>query len=74
MLVIQSSSSSNWNEATKEVLLEALPQILVLQLERFVYDPDTDCINRNYRIRKPVRFEPELEILLGTVFLCLLTC
>jgi hypothetical protein len=59
MQVVQSSS----NEATQEVLLEALPQILVLHLERFVYDAATESINR---IRKPVRFEPELEIPLGT--------
>ena len=59
MQVVQSSS----NEATQEVLLEALPQNLVLHLERFVYDAVTESINR---IRKPVRFEPELEIPLGT--------
>jgi hypothetical protein len=56
---------SNSNEATRQVLLEALPQILVLHLERFPYDAATDGINK---INKPVQFEPELEIPLGTIF------
>ena len=62
MQVVQSSS----NEATQEVLLKTLPQILVLHLERFMYDVATDSVNR---IGKPVQFGPELEIPLGTVFL-----
>ena len=64
MQVVQSSSSSN--EATQQVLLEVLPQILVRHLERFVYDAATESVNR---IRKPVHFGPELEIPLGTGFL-----
>ena len=62
--VVQSSSSSN--EATQQVLLEALPPILVLHLERFVYDVATESINK---ITKPVQFGSELEIPLGTDFL-----
>ena len=66
MQVVQSSSSSSWNEATQEVLLKALPQILVLHLDRFVYDVAMESINR---IRKPVQFGPELEIPLGMAYL-----
>ena len=55
MQVVQSSS----NEATQRVLLEALPQILVLRLVT------TESINT---IRKAVQFGPELEIPLGTGF------
>ena len=64
MQVVQSNSSSD--EGTQQVLLEALPQILVLHLDRFMYNAAKDRINM---IRKPVRFEPELEIPLGTGFL-----
>ena len=47
------------------MLLEALPQILVLHLERFVYDPATEGINK---INKPIQFAPELQIPIGTIF------
>ena len=47
------------------MLLEALPQILVLHLERFVYDAATEGI---YKISKPIRFAPELEIPIGMIF------
>ena len=56
---------SGLNKATQQVLLEALPQILVLHLERFVYDAATEGINK---ISMPVRFAPELEIPIGTTF------
>ena len=61
MQVDQSSS----NEATQQILLEALPPILVLHLERFLYDVTTASINK---ISKPVKFGPELEIPLGMTF------
>jgi ubiquitin carboxyl-terminal hydrolase 10 len=47
------------SEASQQVLLEALPPVLVLHLERFLYDATADGINK---INKPVRFAPELEI------------
>ena len=47
------------------MLLEALPQILILHLERFVYDAATEGINK---IRKPIQFSPELEIPIGMIF------
>jgi ubiquitin carboxyl-terminal hydrolase 10 len=52
-------------EASQQVLLEALPPVLVLHLERFLYDATADGINK---INKPVQFAPELEIPLGTIF------
>ena len=57
----QSSSS----EASQQVLLEALPPVLILHLERFLYDAATDSINK---ISKPVQVMPELEIPPGTGF------
>jgi hypothetical protein len=57
----QSSSS----DASQQVLLEALPPVLILHLERFLYDAAMDSINK---ISKPVQFMPELEIPPGTGF------
>jgi ubiquitin carboxyl-terminal hydrolase 10 len=57
----QSSSS----KASQQVLLEVLPPILVLHLERFLYDVAADGI---VKIGKPVQFAPGLEIPLGTMF------
>ena len=56
---------SGSNEASQQVLLEALPSILVLHLEPFLYGAATDGINK---ISKSVQFGPELEIPLGTIF------
>jgi ubiquitin carboxyl-terminal hydrolase 10 len=52
-------------EASQQVTLEALPPILVLHLERFLYDGTADGI---VKISKPIQFAPELEISLGTIF------
>ena len=62
MQVGQSGSS----ETSQQVLLEALPPVLVLHLERFLYDVAADSIKN---INKPVQFAPELEIPPGTIFL-----
>ena len=56
MQAVKLTPTSTSNEATQEVLLEALPQILVLHLERFI-DAATENINT---IRKPIQFGPEL--------------
>ena len=56
---------SGSSEASQQVLLEALPSILVLHLERFLYDAAMDGSNK---ISKFVQFAPELEIPLGTIF------
>ena len=45
--------------------IEALPSVLVLHLERFLYDAAADGI---VKINKPVQFPPELEIPLGKSF------
>ena len=50
---------------SQQVLIEVLPSVLVLHLKRFLYDVVADGI---VKISKPVRFAPELEIPLGTVF------
>ena len=56
--------SSGLIEASQQVLVEDLPQILVLHLKRFLYDRASDGI---VKIRKPVQFAPELLIPLGTI-------
>jgi ubiquitin carboxyl-terminal hydrolase 10 len=48
-------------EATKQMLIEQLPPILILHLKRFVYDPITG-IGKN---TKTVRFGPDLDIRSG---------
>jgi ubiquitin carboxyl-terminal hydrolase 10 len=59
---------SGLSEASQQVLVEALPSVLVLHLKRFLYDVVADGI---VKISKAVRFAPELEILveipLGTI-------
>ena len=63
MQVGQSSSS----DASQQVQqIEVLPPILVLHLERFLYDAAADGI---VKISKPVRVSPELEIPPGTAFI-----
>jgi ubiquitin carboxyl-terminal hydrolase 10 len=53
------------SEAGQQVLVEALPSVLVLHLKRFLYDKATNGI---VKISKSVQFAPELEIPLGTIF------
>jgi ubiquitin carboxyl-terminal hydrolase 10 len=52
-------------EASQHVHFEALPPVLVLHLERFLYDATADGI---VKICKPVRLAPQLEISPSTVF------
>ena len=56
---------SSSNEAIQQVLLETIPPILVLHLDRFPYDEATEGI---VKISKPVQFTPELEIPHRTIF------
>jgi ubiquitin carboxyl-terminal hydrolase 10 len=56
---------SSLGEASQQVLIEALPPVLVLHLKRFLYDVAADDI---VKISKPVQFAPELEIPLGMIF------
>ena len=53
------------SEASKQVLIEALPPVLVLHLKRFLYDTAARGV---VKIGKRVQFTPELKILLGTCF------
>jgi ubiquitin carboxyl-terminal hydrolase 10 len=46
------------------VRFEALPPVLVLHLERFLFDAAADGINK---IDKRIQFTPELEIPLGKI-------
>lgn len=49
-------------EAHQQVLIEALPPILVLHIKRFHYDTTVGGV---VKIAKHVRYGPELEIPLG---------
>jgi ubiquitin carboxyl-terminal hydrolase 10 len=59
------------SEASQQVLLEALPAVLVLHLKRFLYDAEADVL---VKISKPVKFAPELEIPIGTIFSFVFPC
>ena len=50
------------SEASQQVLIEALPPVLVLHLKRFLYDTAARGV---VKIGKPVQFSPELEIPVG---------
>ncbi len=47
------------------MLIEALPPVLVLHLNRVRYDAAAGGITK---IKKSIRFGPDLEIPLGTIF------
>lgn len=55
-----------FNEASRDVLIEALPPVLILHLKRFLYDVAKGGI---IKISKPVKIAPELQIPLGMIFL-----
>lgn len=46
-------------EASQQVLIDALPQILVLHMKRFCYDTDVGGV---VKVGKQVRFGAELEV------------
>ena len=48
-----------------QVLIEALPPVLVLHLDRVRYDAAAGCL---IKIRKSIQLAPEFEIPLGTIF------
>jgi hypothetical protein len=58
MLVGQSPHSSP-SEASQQVEIESFPPILVLHLERFLYDATAGGM---VKINKPIQLVPELEI------------
>jgi ubiquitin carboxyl-terminal hydrolase 10 len=61
---------SDSSEASQQVLIEALPPVLVLHLKRFLYDTTARGV---VKIGKSVQFTPELEIPLGTCLSFLLS-
>jgi hypothetical protein len=58
-------SASGLGNASQQVLIEALPPVLVLHLNRVRYDAAAGGITK---IGKSIQFAPELEIPLGTIF------
>jgi ubiquitin carboxyl-terminal hydrolase 10 len=58
-------------EVSQQVQIEKLPPVLVLHLERFLYDAAADGI---VKINKPIQLAPELEIPPGTIFSCFPRC
>ena len=58
-------SASGLGNASRQVLIEALPPVLVLHLNRVQYDTAAGGITK---IGKTIQFAPELEIPLGTIF------
>ena len=52
-------------DASQQMLIEALPPVLVLHLKRFRYDEVAGGI---IKISKHVQFYPELDIPFGTPF------
>jgi ubiquitin carboxyl-terminal hydrolase 10 len=52
-------------EASQQVLIEALPNILVLHMKRFCYDTNVGGV---VKVAKQVRFGPELEVGNGGFF------
>ena len=58
-------SASGSGNASQQVLIEALPPVLVLHLNRVRYDATAGGITK---IGKMIQFGPELEIPLGNDF------
>jgi ubiquitin carboxyl-terminal hydrolase 10 len=61
---VQAGQTSS-SETSQQVLIEVLPSVLILHLNRFLYDAALDGM---VKINKPVQFTPELEIPSGTIF------
>ena len=71
MRVSQSQvSASGLGNASQQVLLDALPPVLVLHLNRFRYDAVAGGI---MKIDNSIQFAPELKIPLGNIFFFLAT-
>jgi hypothetical protein len=57
--------ASGLGNASQQVLIEALPPVLVLHLNRVRYDAAAGGL---MKIGKSIQFGPDLEIPLGTIF------
>jgi hypothetical protein len=53
------------SEMSQQVQIEALPPLLILRFNRFLYDAAADG---TVKISRPVQFAPELDIPPGTIF------
>jgi hypothetical protein len=73
MHVFQSQSmqdgTSGLSDARQQMLIEVLPPVLVLHLNRFRYDAAASGITK---IGKSIRFESKLEIPPSTIFFTIL--
>jgi hypothetical protein len=58
-------STSGLDNASEQVLIEALPPVLVLHLNRVRFDAAAGGMTK---IGKSIQFAPELEIPLSTIF------
>ena len=54
------------SDASQQMLIEALPPVLVLHLKRFRYDEAAGGVTK---IGKPVQFFPEFDIPFGMLFI-----
>ena len=59
-------SGSSDSDVSQQMLIEALPPVLVLHFKRFRYDGAAGGV---VKIGKPVQFSPELDIPFGTLFI-----
>jgi ubiquitin carboxyl-terminal hydrolase 10 len=57
---------SGLSDASQQMLIEALPPVLVLHLKRFRYDVASDGV---IKTSKPIQFSSGLEIPFGTIFI-----
>ena len=61
-----SPSGSSDSDMSQQMLIEALPPVLVLHLKRFRYDAAAGGV---VKIGKPVQISPELDIPFGTLLI-----
>jgi hypothetical protein len=57
--------TSGLSDASQRMLIEVLPPVLVLHLNRFRFDAAASVITK---IGKSIRFESDLQVPLGTIF------
>ena len=59
-----SPSGLSGSDSSQQILIEALPPVLILHLKRFRYDSATGSV---IKIDKPIQFSPKLDIPFGTL-------
>jgi ubiquitin carboxyl-terminal hydrolase 10 len=55
----QSQTNGTTHQATKQILLESLPLVLIVHLKRFLYDPSS---NRTLKLRKAISYSTSLHL------------